>query len=232
MDNEAPIKQHISQQFDQELEDVRNEVMKMGGLVEKQVEDGLTALMNTDSELGMLVSASDVKVNAAEVAIDEHCVSILARRQPAAGDLRLIVAIIKTITDLERIGDEAEKLGRFAVQLSEKGARADEYVEVRHLGEHVKAMLRDALNCFARMDSHQALETIARDQAINQEFDAISRQLITHMMEDPRNIKNALRVSWCARALERIGDHSKNICEYVVYFVEGKDIRHTSSETL
>ncbi len=226
--NEQNIPTHISQQFDQELEEVRNKVLKMGGTVEKQVADGLNALLNSDSELGVKVSSSDFKVNAQEVQIDEDCVGILARRQPAAGDLRLVVTIIKTITDLERIGDEAEKLGRIAVKLTEKGVQPNEYTKLRHLGEHVKSMLRDALNAFARMETEQALEIIDRDIVINQEFEAISRQLITNMMEDPRNIKDSLRVTWCARALERIGDHSKNICENVIYLVLGKDIRHTS----
>lgn len=229
MDND-PLKQHISNSFDNELEDIRSKVLEMGGMVEKQVSDGLIALLESNPELGNVVATSDYEVNAIEVDIDEQCVQILARRQPAATDLRLVVAILKTITDLERIGDEAEKLGRFAVQLHNKGTESNQYAELRHLGSHVRRMLKESLNAFARMDSRDALATIKLDDQVNNEYDSLSRQLITHMMEDPREIKNALKVAWCARALERIGDHSKNICEYVVYLVEGRDVRHLSIE--
>lgn len=222
------IGDHISHRFNEELESIRSKVMTMGGLVEKQVQDGLSALIDNDRELAELVSASDVKVNAMEVEIDEDCTRILAKRQPTASDLRLVVSIIKTITDLERIGDEAEKLGRYTLSLNDQGLRSRHYGKLQHLGTHVLRMLHDSLNSFAHMDAEAALRTIANDKKVNAEFESISRNLITHMMEDPREIANALRVTWCARALERIGDHSKNICEYVVYFVKGKDVRHVS----
>ncbi|MDO6459878.1 phosphate signaling complex protein PhoU [Granulosicoccaceae sp. 1_MG-2023] len=219
---------HISHRFNEELESIRSKVMTMGGLVEKQVQDGLTALIDNNRELAELVAASDVKVNGLEVEIDEECTRILAKRQPTASDLRLVVSIIKTITDLERIGDEAEKLGRYTLSLNDQGLRSRHYSQLQHLGDHVTRMLRDSLNSFAHMDAEAALHTIASDKKINAEFESISRNLITHMMEDPREIANALRVTWCARALERIGDHSKNICEYVVFFVKGKDVRHVT----
>jgi len=231
MENDLYLSQHISQRFNVELEEIRNSVMRMGGMVEKQISSGLQALLNADSELGQVVATSDFEINALEVDIDEQCTQILARRQPAASDLRLVVAIIKTITDLERIGDEAEKLGRYSIMLSQENVTPGRFVELRHLGEHVKRMLHDALDAYARMDVDAALKTIKDDEMVNEEFDAISRQLITHMMEDPREIRNALRVSWCARALERIGDHTKNICEYVVYLVHGKNIRHTENDS-
>ena len=192
----------------------------------------MKALLTSDTELGEAVTSSDYEINALEVDIDEACMQILARRQPAASDLRLIVTIIKTITDLERIGDEAEKLGRYSILLADENMSSGHFVELRHLGEHVKRMLRDALDAFARLDAEAAMRTIRDDELVNEEFDAISRQLITRMMEDPREIKNALRISWCARALERMGDHTKNICEYIVFLVEGKDIRHTSLEKM
>jgi len=232
MENDLHLSQHISKRFNQELEEVRNQVLKMGGLVEQQVSDGLVALLDADVELAKQVVENDHKVNGMEVDIDETCTEILARRQPAASDLRLMVSIIKTITDLERIGDEAEKLGRNALELSGSESGSREYIELRHLGDSVKKMLNRSLNAYARMDVEEALSVIQSDRSINEEFDNISRLLVIKMMEDPRQIKNALRISWCARALERIGDHTKNICEYIVYLVKGKDVRHTNFDEI
>lgn len=226
MNQETPLGGHISKRFDHELENIRNKVLAMGGLVETQVNNGLKGLLEFDSEIARRVVEDDYKINRMEVEIDEQCVEILARRQPAASDLRLVVAIIKTITDLERIGDQAEKLGRNQLELVDGGASNVKYVNLEHLGELVSRLLNRALDAFARMDDEEALKTIAMDEKVNDEFEAVMRQLITHMMEDPRTIRNALRVSWVARALERIGDHSKNICEYVVFLVQGKDVRH------
>ncbi|PCJ46511.1 MAG: phosphate transport system regulatory protein PhoU [Gammaproteobacteria bacterium] len=232
MDNKLHLTQHISKKFNQELEDVRNQVLKMGGLVEQQVSDGLTALLEANSELGKQVVERDTDVNKMELDIDEKCTEILARRQPAASDLRLMVSIIKTITDLERIGDEAEKLGRNAQNLSHKAGANHHFLELRNLGEIVKKMLNRSLNAYARMDVDEAISIIKSDVLVNQEFDTVSRLLIMKMMEDPREIKNTLYVSWCARALERIGDHSQNICEYIVYLVKGKDVRHLSLDDI
>ena len=232
MNNDSPLSGHISKRFDSELEDIRNRVLEMGGLVETQVINGLKALLESDSKIAQQVADDDYKVNKYEVDIDEHCVQILVRRQPAAKDLRLVVAIIKTITDLERIGDQAEKLGRFEIELTDEGASTSNFVKLEHLGERVTRMLHRALDAFARMDDKEALKTIKMDKKINDEYDALMRQLITHMMEDPRTIQNALRVSWCARALERIGDHARNISEYIIYLVKGKDVRHISLEEM
>ncbi len=222
--------QHISHQYDDDLESLRSRVLNMGGLVEKQVEDALIALTKSDSSLADEVATSDYKINSMEVAIDVECTQLIALRQPAASDLRLVMAIIKTITDLERIGDEAEKIGRHAVKLATVERTPTYFLEVKHMGERVRAMLHDSLDTFARMDTEKAIKIARSDREINDEYDGLVRQLITHMMEDPRSIKRALRVMWCARSLERIGDHAKNICEYVIYTVAGKDIRHTSFE--
>ena len=224
------IGQHISHQFDEDLESLRSKVLNMGGLVEKQVENALLALTRSDSSLAEEVATSDYKINAMEVAIDEECTQVIAKRQPAASDLRLVVTVIKTITDLERIGDEAEKIGAHAVKLATVERTPTYFLELKHMGERVRKMLHDSLDVLARMDTENAMLIAKGDKEINDEYDALVRQLITHMMEDPRAIKRALRVMWCARSLERIGDHAKNICEYVIYTVAGTDIRHTSFE--
>jgi phosphate transport system protein len=218
---------HISRRFNQDIEDLRNTVLTMGGLVETQLSRAIAAIVSGDSELGLKVAKDDYKVNNLEVDIDEECSRILATRAPAAGDLRLIVAIIKTITDLERIGDEAEKIGFLASQLAGMDRPADSYRELKNLGSHVSHMLRDAMNAFARLDVAEALDVVKEDELVDDEYDAITRQCITFMMEDPRSIKRVMNVTWAARSLERIGDHAKNICEYVIYMVEGKDVRHT-----
>lgn len=218
---------HISRRFNQDIEDLRNTVLGMGGLVETQLSRAIAAIVSGDSELGLKVANDDYKVNNLEVDIDEECSRILATRAPAAGDLRLIVAIIKTITDLERIGDEAEKIGFLASKLAGMDRPADSYRELKNLGSHVSHMLRDAMNAFARLDVNEALEVVKEDELVDEEYDAITRQCITFMMEDPRSIKRVMNVTWAARSLERIGDHAKNICEYVIYMVEGRDIRHT-----
>ncbi len=223
---EPQISGHISKRFDQELEDIRNKVMSMGGLVESQVVSGIRCLVESDSDLARKLIADDHKVNRMEVEIDEECVQILARRQPAAGDLRLIVAVIKTITDLERIGDQAEKLGRIQLELEQQEISSSTYVKLEHLGELVGKILHSALDAFARMNVADAMATIELDTRVNDEYDSLMREMITHMMEDPRTIRGSLRISWCARALERIGDHAKNICEYVVFLVQGKNVRH------
>ena len=218
---------HISRRFNKDIEDLRNTVLSMGGLVETQLSKAIAAIVSGDSELGLQVANDDYKVNNLEVEIDEECSRILATRAPAAGDLRLIVAIIKTITDLERIGDEAEKIGFLASKLAGMDRPADSYRELKNLGSHVSHMLRDAMNAFARLNVAEALDVVKEDELVDDEYDAITRQGITFMMEDPRSIKRVMNVTWAARSLERIGDHAKNICEYVIYMVEGRDVRHT-----
>ena len=223
---------HISQQFDAELEDIRSKVMAMGGIVEQQLADAIRALSDIDADLAEVVVNSDYKVNAMEVDIDEECTQILARRQPAASDLRLVIAVIKTITDLERIGDEAERIARMALAEEKRAASERLFGRLEHMGEMVREMLREALDTFARMDAEKAIEVWHMDRRIDQEYEDIMRLLVTYMMEDPRSIPHALNVMWAARALERIGDHTRNICEYVIYLVKGKDVRHTNIDRL
>ena len=224
--NSTNITDHLERRRDADLEELRHSVMRMGGLVENQLSSAITAIVTGDSELGLKVAHDDYLVNRLEVAIDEEASRILAARKPAAGDLRLIVAIIKTITDLERIGDEAEKIGFLASQLAAMDRPVDSYRELKSLGNHVLQMVRDAMNAFARLDVDASREVVIEDEDVDQEYETIARQGITFMMEDPRSIKRVMNVTWVARALERIGDHAKNICEYVIYMVEGRDVRH------
>lgn len=226
----SDLSHHILSRFNADLEGVRTAVLQMGGLVEQQLQNGVQAVVNGDSRLGEEVARMDHKVNAMEVAIDDDCSRILATRGPTASDLRLIVAVIKTITDLERIGDETEKLGHTAARLASLDRSTDRYRELKHLGELVTQMVHGALDAFARHDTEAALQVARRDRIVDEEYEAIQRQGITFMMEDPRTIRRSLDVMLVARALERIGDHAKNICEYVIYMVLGKDIRHLSIE--
>lgn len=217
---------HISQQFNVELRELRNQVLSMGGLVEEQLANALQALTQRNDKLAEQVYTGDYKINALEVAIDEDCTRILALRQPTASDLRLVLAVEKTITDLERIGDEAESIAKMSVDKDLQDAQPRHYLAIRHLGEHVRQMLHDTLDSFARMDVDSALMVIKEEAEVDDEYENISRQLITYMMEDPRAIPIVLNILWSARALERIADHTCNICQYVIFFVRGKHVRH------
>jgi len=227
--NEEELQHHISQQFNIELRELRNQVLGMGGLVEEQLTNALIALTTNDQQLARRVYTNDYKINALEVAIDEESTRILARRQPTASDLRLVMAVVKAIPELERIGDQAERIAHMALQMSVE-PQAKHFVAVNHLGEHVRQMLHDALDAFARIDVEMALQVIREDQKVDHESDSVYRQLITYMMEDARAIPMALNIMWSARALERVAAHSRNICEYLIYFVRGKDVRHISLE--
>jgi phosphate transport system protein len=226
--SQEDLSAHISRRYNADIEHVRKSVLEMGGLVERQIEGALKSLEDGDSEAALQVAHDDYKVNQHEVAVDEECSRILALRAPTAVDLRVIIAIIKTITDLERMGDEAEKIAVLASQLAGQERPGSNYREIRHLGNHVLGMVRNTLDAFARMDVEQSVATALSDKVVDMEYEAISRQSITFMMEDPRTIRRILDVMWIVRSLERIGDHAKNICEYVIYTVKGKDVRHTS----
>jgi len=226
------IGHHISRQYNEELEDIRSKVMAMGGLVEQQLSNSIIALEESNRDLADSVIATDYKVNSLEVEIDEECVQILARRQPAAGDLRLIMTVIKTITDLERIGDEAERISKMSLALQMSDNIRSSLSAIGHMGNHVRIMVHDALDAFARMDAEAALKVWHEDRKVDKEYEGIMRQLMTYMMEDPRSIPHVLDLLWSVRALERIGDRATNICEYVMYLVKGKDVRHTSPEQM
>lgn len=230
--NPSDMSQHISRQFDEELENIRESVLGMGGLVEQQLINAIRSLVESEVELAEDVITNEYEVNSLEVSIDEDCTKILARRQPAASDLRLVMAVIKTITDLERIGDEAEKIAKMGIELSERQGARSYYIGINSMGNHVRKMLNGALDAFARMDSTAALKVAGEEPESDEMYVAILRQLVTYMMEDPRNITGAIDAVLTARAMERIGDHSRNICEYVIYFVEGKDVRHISIEEM
>jgi len=223
---------HISQQFNSELEEIRSHVLAMGGLVEEQIRNATQSLVDGNVELAESVISRDVNVNKAEVSIDEECTHIIARRQPAATDLRLVIAVIKTITDLERIGDQAERVARMGTRLAEVERPKNNYHELQNMGESVAKMVHGALDAFARSDVEMAIKISKQDQQVDQEYDGLMRQCLTFMMEDPRKISQMLDIMWAARALERIGDHAKNICEYVIYLVKGKDVRHITIEQM
>ena len=225
--------EHTSRQFDAELEAVRAQVLKMGGLVESQIQLAIESLVSGDVALMNQVIEDDHRVNLMEVQIDEQCNNILVRRQPAAGDMRMVTTVIKTITDLERIGDEAEKIARMAKLLSQKERLfLPRYNEVKHASEIALDMLRKSLDSFARLDIITAAQVVRQDELVDDEFRSIMRYLITFMMEDPRTISTALEILFVAKAIERIGDHAKNISEYVVYMVKGRDVRHVTVEEI
>ena len=220
--------EHSSKQYDTDLETIRSRVLLMGGLVESQLRDAMVSFRTGDIELARTVIKGDENVNRLEVQLDDSCSHLIVRRQPTANDLRTVMATIKVITDLERIGDEATKIARTAADMHARGVGLINHFEtVRVIAIGAADMLHDALDAFARLDPAHATRLIAQDAVIDHEFRSIMRSLITFMMEDPRTISAALDTLWVAKAIERIGDHAKNIAEYVIFIVEGKDIRHT-----
>jgi len=230
MDNNK-IEQHISEQFNKELETIRNKVLIMGGLADRQIELAVQAFETGDMELAEQVIKQDNQIDALEMAIDLECTQILALRQPTAFDLRLLITVIKIIHEIERIGDKAGCIAEMAMQLAGGESKLPRY-ELEHMAELVKGMLHDALDAFARMTLENVAAITERDDNVDREYDNILRQLITRMMEDPRNITRTLDVLWTVRALERIGDHACYICEHLVFMIKGEDVRHLSQSEL
>ena len=226
-----PHSEHFSKQYDSDLEAIRSRVLQMGGLVEAQILAAIECFATGNYDLMAQVSDTDRCVNSYEIEIDDACAHVIAKRQPAASDLRLVMAVSKIVTDLERVGDEAEKIARAARQIYDRGRlQIPRSADVRHAGHLAVAMLRRVLDALARLDAMEAEHIISEDATIDDEFRGIVRQLVTYMMEDPRTISTALDIVWIAKAIERIGDHAKNIAEQVIYIVHGTDVRHTTRE--
>ena len=224
---------HLSSQFDSELNMVSSRVMELGGIVESQINQAVYALQEFDSESAERVMETESRVNAMEIEIDRELSSIIARRQPTARDLRLLIAISKTTANLERVGDEANKIARMVKSIIESGAaRALPSTELRIAADLASGLLRKALDAFARLDTAAALSILKDDDLIDKEFDGFVRKLVTYMMEDPRTISASLDLLFLAKAIERIGDHAKNIAEFIIYIVKGADVRHTSMQEI
>jgi phosphate transport system protein len=224
--------QHISRRFNEELEDVRSKVLQMGGIVEEQLGSAIEALLNGNTELAGEVIRNDQRVNALELEIDEECTRIVARRQPAATDLRLVMAVIRTINDLERIGDEIKRVAKMVQDELDGTMVAEVRLEIEHMAEQVRDMLHQVLDAFARTDVDAAVAVAKADKKVDLKYHAITRQLMTYMAQDHGAIPQMLNVLWAARALERMGDRCQNIAEYVIYLVIGKDVRHTSLDDI
>ena len=222
------LEKHTMQRFDDELNGLVSQLLKMGGLVEKQLQHALQAVETMDIELAETVIDDEEKVNDFEVKIDKSCLQIIAMRQPTASDLRLILGISKSVGDLERIGDEVGKIAEMVIAIHEENERSDRFVEITHLGEKVIQMLEKALDAYGRFDADAALEVALMDKEIDAEYRSATRVLLTYMMEDPRNIASILNVMWTTRSLERVGDHIQNLAEQAIYMVKGIDVRHSS----
>jgi len=229
------VDKHLSTQFDAELSGISTRVLEMGGMVEAQVAQAVQALINFSGEGASLVLETEEKVNAMEVAIDRDLHSIIARRQPTARDLRLLIAISKSIANLERVGDEAARIARTVQRLMNSGVSSRLRLPMSDLAfeaELATASLRKALDAFARLDVERALEVLKQDDAIDKEFDGLLRKLITYMMEDPRTISSSIDLVFVAKAIERVGDHAKNLAEVIIYVVKGTDVRHNTPEAV
>jgi phosphate transport system protein len=224
---------HLSTQFDSELTSVSSQVMEMGGLVESQIRQAIYSLAQFNMEAAEQVSVIESRVNSMEIEIDHALSSIIARRQPTARDLRLLIAISKTTANLERVGDEAEKIARMVRSIIQSGApRSLPSLELRVAADLASGLLNKALDAFARLDVSAAVAILKEDDLIDQEFDGFVRKLVTYMMEDPRTISPSLDLLFLAKAIERIGDHSKNIAEFIIYVVKGEDVRHSTMEKI
>ena len=218
--------QHISRQFNEELEDVRSKVLHMGGVVEEQLSNALRVLLNDEVALARDVIDADAIVNSLEVEIDEECTRIVARRQPAATDLRLVMTVIKTINDLERIGDEAKRVAKMSRKDMDGALQDDVRAELTYMGDLVREMLRQVLDSFARTDVDTAVLVVKSDRKVDKKYKIIIKKLIKQMCNDPEMVPGVMNIMWAVRSLERLGDRCQNIAEHIIYMVLGTDVRH------
>ncbi len=224
------MSKRISMSYNEDMQRVRDTLRTMFDLVRVQVDDGITSLLELDAKIAEKVKASDYKLNALELDLDDQCANIIALRNPQASDMRTIFTIIKITKDLERIGDQAEKLGNLSLDVAQRNIDLEVVQSMSNLCRQVSALLRDTVQAFLDKDMALALACMRQDEQVDKEYGRIIRQLITHMIEHPEQIKSILRLLWCVRSLERIADHSCNICEYLVYMVSGHDVRHLSMQ--
>jgi phosphate transport system protein len=222
------LDKHISRQFNTDLEGLKTDLLEMGGLVENQISDAIRCFEELDTSLAQRVIDNEDTIDALEVAIDEQCTLVLAKRHPAASDLRMVLAVAKAVRDLERMADEAQKVALMAIALAEDGAPARSHPELQTIGNGVIAMLRHALDAFARYDMEMALSVVRDDLAVDEEYKAVLSGLISQMGREPGSIARLMNVLWAVRSLERIGDHARNLAEHLIYLVKGKDVRHVS----
>ncbi|MDF2182994.1 phosphate signaling complex protein PhoU [Neptuniibacter sp. CAU 1671] len=232
MEFKGDYSSHISQQFNDELEQIRTLLLTMGGIVESQVNDAVEALLTGNTNLAEQSRKADTQTNEMEKLIDEQIATTIARRQPAASDLRLIISVSKAVTSLERMGDEASRICRHAIELNEAGQSPRGYQEIRHIGNLVREMVKNVLTAFARNDTELAYTVAKMDKSVDQEYRSAMRSLMTFMMEDPRSISSVMNVIWVLRSLERMGDHARSMAQQLIYMVSGTDVRHTSLKTL
>ncbi|MDD9824427.1 MAG: phosphate signaling complex protein PhoU [Gammaproteobacteria bacterium] len=224
--------QHISRQFDRELEGIRESVLAMGKLVRRQLAAAVEAFSLGNAEQALLVIDNEGKANTYEISLDKACIQLLVRRQPAASDLRMVMVIIKVVTDLERIGDEATRIATFTRRLVKRQEAKSYYREIVSLGSLVGDMVEDALDAFSRMDSNKAVIVADQEPESDRRYEALLEQLSEHMRQEPASVDSLVDALWIIRSLERVGDHARNICEYVIYQAEGKDVRHISMEQM
>lgn len=224
--------QHISREFNDELETIRSQVLRMGGLLETQLDKAIRAMLDNNQALAAEVKRGDVGINRMEMEIDAACIDVVARRQPAASDLRFIIGVFKTIADLERMGDESKRVAKMSAAERASVLPVEINTELRHMGELVQGMLHDVLDAFARLDDQAALAVARQDERVDAKYKLITTEAMRFMAEDPASVQAAMSLMWAARALERIGDRSQNIAEHVIYLVHGRDVRHLPLDDL
>lgn len=232
MESNLNLDRHISGKFNEDLERVKTKLLEMGGLVERQISDSITALLEGNTSLAQTVRDTDRSINAMEMDIDAECATIFARRQPIASDLRMLLASIKSISDMERMGDEAKHIAGFAISAVEKGEPTHGYRAAKDIGERVRRMTRNTFDAFARFDIDLALSVVNEDHEVDRIYREATRELLSEIADNPKNLNREMNMVWTLRSMERIGDHCINICEYVIYMVEGEDVRHTDMEKL